>query len=457
MSRHNVAKGSQAAIYTIIVVAALVVANMIGYRSPVRFDLTAEGTFSLSEQSRLTVAALPSHVTVKGFVKKEAVGPARDLLEQYGLAAPEHFSYTFTDPDSDPAEAKKYKIDRYGRFVVERSDGKSEILDDLTEAALTESLARLSSNRIPQVGFLTGHGERGIDDSGNQGYTKFRDALTGAGYKVTTVNLFDGGALPKGLDLLVIGGPSGDLTTGERELIGQWVEEGGALLAGLDPGNFVESPKLFVPLGVELISDLLLDPVSQKLGLDPLVATATAYADHPIVDRFTLATFFPLARSLMVSKVEGVTAVPLCSTSVDSWSETDIPSVEAGKPTYDEKRDPPGPRTVAVALSWEQGSLKEDRPIGAKPATNRMVVVGDSDFAANNTLGLGGNKDLTLNMVAWLVGDEGRVMIRPQPKGFDPMVMDEDDLRGALLLFVVAIPLLAMVTGGAVWFRRNRR
>ncbi|MBF0170786.1 MAG: GldG family protein, partial [Nitrospinae bacterium] len=400
---------------------------------------------------------LPGPVVVKGFVKKEGIAPARDLLEQYALAAPDRFSYAFVDPDSDPAEAKKYGIDRYNRFVVERSDGKKEILDGLAESSLSDTLARLSDDRTPHIGFLTGHGERGLDDTGHQGYAKFKEALVAAGYRVSAVNLFEGGSIPEGLDALVIGGPSGDLTPGERELVGRWVGQGGALLVGLDPGNFVEMPKLFADKGVSLIYDLILDPVSQKLGLDPLVATATAYAKHPVVDRFTLATFFPLARSLTVTPVSGVTAVALATTSVDSWSETDIPSVEKGSPTFDESVDPPGPRTLAAALQWDRGAAPEERPIGATPEIARMIVVGDSDFAANNTIGLGGNRDLALNMVGWLVADEGRIMVRPHPKGFEPILFEESDLTLAMILFVILFPLTAVISGGVIWFRRNRR
>ena len=43
----------------------------------------------------------------------------------------------------------------------------------------------------------------------------------------------------------------------------------------------------------------------------------------------------------------------------------------------------------------------------------RVVVVGDSDFAANGFLGVQGNRNLFLNTVNWLAQQENLISIRP--------------------------------------------
>ena len=50
-----------------------------------------------------------------------------------------------------------------------------------------------------------------------------------------------------------------------------------------------------------------------------------------------------------------------------------------------------------------------------KPET-RLVVVGDSDFAANAVAGIPGNQDMFLNMVNWLAGYD-RIVTRPGEAG----------------------------------------
>ena len=48
-----------------------------------------------------------------------------------------------------------------------------------------------------------------------------------------------------------------------------------------------------------------------------------------------------------------------------------------------------------------------------KPET-RVVVFGDSDFAANGVLGIQGNRDLFMNTVGWLSQQENLISIRPK-------------------------------------------
>ena len=47
-------------------------------------------------------------------------------------------------------------------------------------------------------------------------------------------------------------------------------------------------------------------------------------------------------------------------------------------------------------------------------AETRVVVFGDSDFAANSGLGRQGNRDLFLNTVGWLSQQENLISIRPK-------------------------------------------
>ena len=42
------------------------------------------------------------------------------------------------------------------------------------------------------------------------------------------------------------------------------------------------------------------------------------------------------------------------------------------------------------------------------------MAIGDSDFAANNALGIQGNQDFFLNAVNWLAQQENLIAIRPR-------------------------------------------
>jgi ABC-type uncharacterized transport system involved in gliding motility auxiliary subunit len=455
--KSRTARRADALVYTLLVVVLLVAVNLLAYRHHTRIDVTAQGLHTLSQAGAEAVAKLAAPVTVHGFVKPEERGKASDLLERFLYAAPKGmFSHTLVDPDREPGEAKKYDVTAYGTYVVESAAGKRESVTELSEAALANAIARVTLDRSPVIGFLAGHGERDLDESNPNGYASFKRELTGAGYVVKVVNWLETGSTPADVDLLIVAGPASGMTDGEGELLTERLADGKPTLIALDPGHFNRIPAALAPYGVGFIYDIILDPVSQKLGLDPLVTTATEYGAHPVVDKFTVASFFPLARSLVFEKKEGVNVTLLAQSSVDTWSETDIPSIETGEPIYDDGVDPPGPRGLVAALTWEVGPAKEARPIGQAAAMAKLIVVGDSDFAANNSIGLGGNKDLAMNMVGWLVGEENRITIRPQPKGFEPIMFSVTDLNALLWTIVVGMPLLVTLLGGFVRYRRGR-
>ena len=81
------------------------------------------------------------------------------------------------------------------------------------------------------------------------------------------------------------------------------------------------------------------------------------------------------------------------------------------------KGDKKGPITIAAAVSAAaapadaaEARRRADAP---KPET-RVVVFGDSDFAANGALGIQGNRDLFMNTVGWLSQQENLISIRPK-------------------------------------------
>ena len=57
---------------------------------------------------------------------------------------------------------------------------------------------------------------------------------------------------------------------------------------------------------------------------------------------------------------------------------------------------------------------KEGEETPANKPETRLVVVGDSDFAANAYLGTGGNRDMFLNIVNWLAQQENMISVRPR-------------------------------------------
>jgi ABC-type uncharacterized transport system involved in gliding motility auxiliary subunit len=92
---------------------------------------------------------------------------------------------------------------------------------------------------------------------------------------------------------------------------------------------------------------------------------------------------------------------------------------------------------------------------GARKPEGRLVVLGTSTFASNQGLGFQGNRDLFLNIVSWLAGQEGEIAIRPKDTRQNPVFLTSAQSRTVLWLSIVILPGAVMVCG--IWLVVRRR
>lgn len=458
MAREKMKSAAGMAVYLVAALAAVTALNALAARENRHWDFSEQAAFTLSDQSVKLVRGLEREVTLYAFTKPESRAQAKDLLDLYAYHSPK-VSVRYLDPDRDPALAKKFNVTDYQTIIVEAAGGRAERAMRMEEADVTQALFKAVTAAQKNVFVLKGHGERDPEELKPIGWSGAKAALESALYKVNALDWFTTGGIPPEADLLIIPAPRQDLREQEIAALKGYVERGGALLAMLDPGRLPAFEEFLAGYGFKLNDDNILDPLSQRLGFDPLVATLTTYPPHPVTEGFTAAVFFPVARSMTLRednpRKAKLTAIGM--TAPQSWGETDLESIQAANPVFSERSDFPGPLVVAASAQWEEGPPPEERKVGDKPSTRRMIVTGDSDFASNSTLGLQANRDLFLNMVNWLAGDEERISIRPKSRGFNPIFFSVDQLRALFAASVLAIPALVGFAGVAVVVIRRRR
>ena len=76
---------------------------------------------------------------------------------------------------------------------------------------------------------------------------------------------------------------------------------------------------------------------------------------------------------------------------------------------------------MAVAVDKEVKPAAENTPA----VKARMVVVGNSDFAANPYFDTQGNGNLFMNMVSWLAQEEDLISIRPKAPEDRKVIMSQ--------------------------------
>lgn len=446
--------GSNALLLTIAVVGILAVVNYLVVQNPQSWDLTEDQQYSLSPESKSLVESLQAPVQVKGFYTPN-LSPARDnlepLLDQYQIDSNGHFSYEFIDPNSNPLLADQYGVTRDGSLVVIQDD-RSEVLTTPSERSISSAIIRVTQGNPKNVYFLTGHGERDLQEGGQGGYTMAQSGLESKNYAVQTLNLLSAGSVPDDADVVAVAAPQKPLSSEEIDALDSYLAGGGSLLVLFEPSVTSGLPVADDPLasylqsnwGIEVHDDVIVDLMSQR-GFD---AIAVSYGSHPITNEMgNLATAFPGALSLTVQQLEGgeVTDTPLVMTGQNSWGETDLESVQSGAgPGFDETTDRPGPLTVAIAASNAS-------------AGGRVVVFGDSDFASNAYYSQLGNGDLFLNGADWLAHQEELIQLTPKQQTQRIVTPPTVQAVGLILLLtVIVIPGGVIGAGITVWWRRRR-
>jgi ABC-type uncharacterized transport system involved in gliding motility auxiliary subunit len=464
--------------YLVVIIAVLGATNWLANRHNKSYDSTSNKRFSLSEQTAKVVKGLQRDVTVTYFDKTTEFGRARDLLDRYGNLSTK-LRIAYVDPDKKPQAAKAAGVRTYGTIYID-SGLRREEAKSLTEEDITGALIRSLKSGERNVCFVTGSGERSLDDTGRTGYSSTKEALEKNNYKTRTISLLQAGAattpepvklgqqaapptangakpqVPADCTVLVVAGPKYDYTQPAVDAIKTYVENGGRALFLIDPplklgredtAANAALAGVIQTWGVTLNKDLALDTsgVGQLFNLGPEVPLVTSYESQPIVrDLKEVATAFPLSRTLDVKSPEKGTAEKLFSTSASSFATTKINSSEI---RIDPKTDKKGPLTLAAAGTYNNS--------GDKSKEGRFVVVGSSNWIVNNIVRFNGNRDLFLNMMNWLSSDEDLISIRPKDPDDRRLNISNRQMNTLFYSSMIFLPLIVVASGFAVWWRRR--
>ena len=393
--------GAYAAIYILVVITIVVVANMLADRYNKSYDTTSNKRYSLSDETKKIISGLKENATITYFNQSTRFQDGKDLLEQYSNLSPK-IKISYVDPDKSPQLARAAGIRDFGTAVVQVGD-KKQNAKSLTEEGITGAFIRDLKGTTRTMCFVTGSGEHAIDDTERDGFSQFKDLIAKDEYQAKSIDLLQKAEVPSDCTTVVIAGPTHDYQQPEVDAIRNYVENGGRAFFMLDPPvQFGRSPtapndaltSLLQSWGVTLDKNMILDlnPVGQLAGLGPQVALVTTYTTQPIVAQMRgSAVGFPLARSLDIKSTDKANVEKLFDSSSSSLATSNLSSPEVSVADPNNRK---GPLTIAAAGTYNTG----------KPnSQGRFVVTGSSSWAANRFLGFNGNSDLASNAVNWLV------------------------------------------------------
>ena len=439
--------------YILVVLAAVVAANVLADRYNKSYDATSNKRYSLSDQTAKLVRGLKQDATITYFNQGTRFRDGRDLLDQYSNLSPRvHVEYV--DPDKDPQRAREAGIRSLGTAIVQVG-AKKEEAKSMTEEGITGAFIRDLKSTNRTICFLGGSGEHQLDGSDRDGLSRFKDLLARDNYEARSIDLLQKAEVPADCTTIVIAGPTKDYQQLQVDAIKKFVEDGGRVLLALDPPlKLGRSPiadndaltTLLATWGVTLDKDLILDlnPIGQLAGLGPQVALVTRYASQPIVnDMKGTATGFPLARSLEFKNADKTSVQKLFDSSASSLATTNLSSSAVN---VNDPKNKKGPLTLAAAGTYNTG--KEN-------SQGRFVVVGSSSWLANGFITFNGNDDLAMNTINWLASDEDLISIRPKQPEDRRITMTKAQLNWVRITSQFLLPLVVVGAGVSVWWKRR--
>lgn len=464
-------------LYSFVFLALLVAANWFGNRYNKRWDLTKEGVYSLADQSQQVAKNLADNLKIVAVTNVQgAEDPqSQDLVSLYAYANPAKITKEFLDPRTKPHLLDSYGLKPGNLIYLEYGQGEKKAvarLNDNSEEAITNGIIKLTRGAAKKVYFVKGHDEPDLEKDDAQGLKEFATAIENENLHYETLLLSQKDMVPEDASAVILVSPKKPLLQTEKDQLAKFVEGGGRLIMFGDPRTTTDVKEISAQFGIDVGDNVVIDQIQRlfaapSLGAQPVIQD---YLPHAITRGMTAnnISIFNVASSVRIGahKVEGATYSELMRSSPTAWGESKLDLIfDSPEPTavLESDSDLVGPVTLAVAFEkkldagkQDQGEDKSDQKTvdQAIEKVSRLVVFGDSDWILNANIGVYSNRDLALNAVNWVVGEEGGISIRARSVGPSAAPIPQGTFTW-ILASSFLVPELILLYGLIVWWNRR--
>jgi gliding motility-associatede transport system auxiliary component len=444
-SKRSSQLGTNTTILSVAVLAILVIVNFVGFRHHKRFDLTTEKLYTLSDQTKQVVGGLQKDVTIVRFDKSPNAALDDQMAEYTSLSR--HLKFQNIDPQQKPEVAQQYGATRMGDVIL-ASGLRKEHLETgaASEEDITSAIIKVTQDKLKTVCFVTGHGEKSLTDDGEDGYSHLDAGLKKENYVTKTINLVSEKGIASDCSVVVVAGPTQQFFPQEAEMLNQYLAGSGKGLILVDPQTDPKLGEIFQAWNTNVGDNVVIDSsgVGSLLGAGPAIPLVTTFGESPITKNFARSmTFFPLARTVSIADKSKTDPqiVELLKTSPQSFT---VPNLKQGQNKLTFNPDTAGPLSLGVAASRK-----------AEGGEARVVVIGNSTFAANPYVGLQKNGDLFYNTIDWLAQDENLISIRPKSQTNRRVTLTQGQSSALTWLDLIILPGIVIFSGVYIWWKRR--
>lgn len=445
--------------------------------------------------------AASQQVSVRFMDPARNLAEAQQLAERFELANPNVVVVASGDDKRILLESELGQMDFSGGM------GAAPTLANFRgEQAITGAILELAEQRKPKILFTTGHGERSLDEFGPDGFSTLRDLLNLENLEAEEWASLNQPRVPEDADLVVIAAPSATFLEPELEVLGTWAATGGRLLVLLDPELTVAGglggtglSEWLAGYGVEVGADVVVDPSRRIPFFGDEIFYVESYGNHPVTETLRdegLPVLVSLARSVRQAETDDDTAgeepeiTELLFTTPNGWGETDLSNLRAVEQNDD---DLAGPVALGVVVEEELESAADEAAGEAEPEGSedtedsesaedetenggsengasendgaehdrgrsmRLVVLGDSDFAANRLLQTNAaNQVLVSDILNWMVEREELTGIPPKEPEQVRLNLSRPEVNWIRTFSLAVLPVASILLGLWIWYQRRR-
>lgn len=458
--------GSYSVAAAAAVVAIAIFLNLIVGSLPstmTEIDLTTNSIYALSDQTKRIMASLDKDVTLYIICNQgNEDDTIQRLLNRYADLSG-HIKVKSVDPTIEPTFLTRYDLDitqLYENSVLAVCGERSRLVgyDEIFvtsysmdyysytttttfegENALTNVIHYVSSDDLPKVYALSGHGEETLSDN-------IEAMLAQDNFDSDTLSILTADALPEDASVVIINQPATDLNEDEAALLIDYVQGGGnvVLLTGyMSVDSMPNLMTLTRAMGLELADGIIIEgDRNMRLSRYPYYILPDV-SSHDVTDPIISAGYYilsPLAQPIVETESHEADITWLLTTSASAYAKVDALNMTT---TAMEDGDTSGPFHVG-AVSEMGGKL--------------IWLTGDGllDSYIDNAVS-GANSNLLLNALNWMGGQEEAISIRAKSLDATGLSVTQSESSFWSVVMIGVIPGALVALGIIIWARRKRR
>ena len=470
ISKKHIKNGSYSMAMAAIFIVIVVVINMIVGAIPSKYsqlDVSSSKLYTIGDETKKVLKALDKDVTIYQIAQSGSEDDTiSNLLKRYEDES-KHIKVEVKDPVVNPKFASEYTTDDLAanslivvcgdrNKVISYNDMYSTSVDYNTwqqtttgfdgEGQITSAIGYVTSEDLPIMYTLSGHGEKDLDSS-------FKEDIQKANIDIKELNLLTEGKVPDDADCLMIVSPTSDISEEEKTEILDYLEAGGKAMIFSDytQDDLPNFDAVLANYGVKRAEGIVFEGDSQHYGMQmpyylvPTVNSTDASSETTSAGSYVLA---PYAQGIQKTDDvrDTVTIDSILTTSDQAYSKTNMQSSQIEK----EEGDVDGPFDLGVAITETLDDDKETQIVYYSTANLMESQV--------NQMVSGGNEKLLLESLSWMTSTDESSSVSISSKSLQSASLTVTDYDAAFwkICTIGLIPGAFLVAGFLIWLRRRK-